>query len=262
MSAERCARTLKPWASSRSLPSPVPAPRSRPGWARCRCSRWASAPSRLRPLLWGLAAGSHGCRFRRRAAGAGTRRGIGLPSPAGLLAGVLFLWPAGERSSAATSMSGSCTAPASAARCWCSASCFVHSLPGGLRDRHGVRFRAGGPRASSCCSRSRCRTCPKARLRRSRCRTPGSRPAQQFWAAVATSAPAAAGRRHRLPARRAVPRRCFPFSFAFAAGAMLALVTLELVPQAFTRRTWRMRAGRQLGGRQPSMLALSAAIGV
>ena len=50
-------------------------------------------------------------------------------------------------------------------------------------------------------------------------------------------------------------------SFAFAAGAMLALVTLELVPQAFTRRTWRMALAGTLGG-AAVMLALSAAIGV
>ena len=39
-----------------------------------------------------------------------------------------------------------------------------------------------------------------------------------------------------------------PASFAFAAGAMLALVAIELVPQAVTRRTWRSAlAGALLG---------------
>ena len=52
-----------------------------------------------------------------------------------------------------------------------------------------------------------------------------------------------------------------PVSFAFAAGAMLALVALELVPQAFTRRTWRMALAGAAGG-SALMLALSAAIGV
>ena len=42
---------------------------------------------------------------------------------------------------------------------------------------------------------------------------------------------------------------------------MLALVTLELVQEAFTARTWRMAlAGTAAGG--AVMLALSAAIGV
>ena len=52
-----------------------------------------------------------------------------------------------------------------------------------------------------------------------------------------------------------------PFSFAFAAGAMLALVALELVPQAFRPRTWRSAlAGAAAGA--VAMLALSAGVGV
>ena len=52
-----------------------------------------------------------------------------------------------------------------------------------------------------------------------------------------------------------------PLSFAFAAGAMLALVAFELVPQAFTRRTWPSAlAGAAVGAL--AMLALSAAVGV
>ncbi len=50
-------------------------------------------------------------------------------------------------------------------------------------------------------------------------------------------------------------------SFAFAAGAMLALVALELVPQAFARRTWgRALAGALAGA--AAMLSLSALVGV
>ena len=52
-----------------------------------------------------------------------------------------------------------------------------------------------------------------------------------------------------------------PVSFAFAAGAMLALVVLELVPQAFIRRTWRMALAGTLAG-AAVMLVLTAAIGV
>ena len=52
-----------------------------------------------------------------------------------------------------------------------------------------------------------------------------------------------------------------PFSFAFAAGAMLALVLVELVPQAFTRRSWRRAgAGTLAGG--TTMLALAVLLGV
>ena len=53
-----------------------------------------------------------------------------------------------------------------------------------------------------------------------------------------------------------------PFSFAFAAGAMLALVLFELVPAAFAPGG-RLIAAR--GGRRPGralMLALAAVLGV
>ena len=52
-----------------------------------------------------------------------------------------------------------------------------------------------------------------------------------------------------------------PLSFAFAAGAMLALIAFELVPQAFTARTWRSALAGTMGG-AAVMLALSALIGV
>ena len=58
---------------------------------------------------------------------------------------------------------------------------------------------------------------------------------RQFWAAVATSAPQPVGRRDRLRGGRSRSRGLLPFSFAFAAGAMLALIALELLPQAYAR---------------------------
>lgn len=57
---------------------------------------------------------------------------------------------------------------------------------------------------------------------------------QQFWAAVLTSAPQPVG---AVVAYLAVEQieGLLPFSFAFAAGAMLSLVAVELAPQAFAR---------------------------
>jgi ZIP family zinc transporter len=57
---------------------------------------------------------------------------------------------------------------------------------------------------------------------------------QQFWAAVVSSAPQPVG---ALIAYALVNEieGLLAFSFAFAAGAMLALVLVELVPQAFRR---------------------------
>ena len=52
-----------------------------------------------------------------------------------------------------------------------------------------------------------------------------------------------------------------PVSFAFAAGAMLALVVVELVPEAFSSSGWRRAAVGTIAGGSV-MLALSALLGV
>jgi ZIP family zinc transporter len=83
---------------------------------------------------------------------------------------------------------------------------------------------------------------------------------RQFWAAVATSAPQPAGALIAYFAVEAV-QALLPISFAFAAGAMLALIVLEMLPSAF-------EAGRRLvpaagfAGGALLMLGLSALIGV
>ncbi len=66
---------------------------------------------------------------------------------------------------------------------------------------------------------------------------------RQFWAAVATSAPQPVG---ALIAFLLVEQVewLLPFSFAFAAGAMLALIAAEMLPQAFAGAA---RAGPSAG---------------
>jgi zinc transporter, ZIP family len=59
----------------------------------------------------------------------------------------------------------------------------------------------------------------------------GFSPVQQFWAAVATSAPQPIGAVIAFVAVEQVTG-LLPVSFAFAAGAMLALVFMEMLPQA------------------------------
>jgi ZIP family zinc transporter len=84
--------------------------------------------------------------------------------------------------------------------------------------------------------------------------------AQQFWAAVGTSAPQPVGAVISFVLVEQV-NGLLPVSFAFAAGAMLALVLIELLPQAFARTTWRgATAGTLLGA--AVMLTLSVALGV
>jgi ZIP family zinc transporter len=84
---------------------------------------------------------------------------------------------------------------------------------------------------------------------------------QQFWAAVLTSAPQPVG---AVAAYLAVEQidGLLPFSFAFAAGAMLSLVALELAPQAFARGG-RVAAteGTLVGAALMMLLALTLGVG-
>jgi ZIP family zinc transporter len=84
--------------------------------------------------------------------------------------------------------------------------------------------------------------------------------AQQFWAAVLTSAPQPVG---AVIAYLAVEQvsGLLPFSFAFAAGAMLSLVIVELVPQAFAPGGRTAAVAGTLAG-ATVMLLLAAIVGV
>jgi ZIP family zinc transporter len=81
----------------------------------------------------------------------------------------------------------------------------------------------------------------------------------QFWAAVLTSAPQPIGAVLAYLVVEHV-RGLLPVSFAFAAGAMLALVVFELVPQAFGRNH-RLGAGAGSLAGAAAMLALAAIAG-
>jgi ZIP family zinc transporter len=84
--------------------------------------------------------------------------------------------------------------------------------------------------------------------------------AQQFWAAVLTSVP--------QPVTAVVAyalveyiTELLPVSFGFAAGAMLSLVVVELLPKALARQRWMAGlAGTVIGA--ALMLTFSAALGV
>jgi ZIP family zinc transporter len=84
--------------------------------------------------------------------------------------------------------------------------------------------------------------------------------AQQFWAAVLTSAPQPVG---AVVAYLAVEEidGLLGFSFAFAAGAMLSLVAVELVPAAFARGTRGLAAAGTAAG-AAVMLLLAVTLGV
>jgi zinc transporter, ZIP family len=82
----------------------------------------------------------------------------------------------------------------------------------------------------------------------------------QFWAAVGTSAPQPLG---AVVAFLLVDQisGLLPFSFGFAAGAMLALVVFELLPQALLSRRYAPAAGGAAVG-AAVMLALAGLLGV
>ncbi len=84
--------------------------------------------------------------------------------------------------------------------------------------------------------------------------------AQQFWAAVLTSAPQPVG---AVIAYLTVEQitGLLPVSFAFAAGAMLALVGVEMLPQALARGGRPAALAGALAG-AAVMLVLAAALGV
>ena len=88
----------------------------------------------------------------------------------------------------------------------------------------------------------------------------GFSPAQQWWAAVLTSAPQPVGAVIAFLAVEQISG-LLPFSFAFAAGAMLALVIIELVPIAFARGGRSAAAAGTAAG-AGVMLLLAALLGV
>jgi len=82
---------------------------------------------------------------------------------------------------------------------------------------------------------------------------------QQFWAAVLTSAPQPIGAAISYLLVETI-QGLLGVSFAFAAGAMLALVATDLLPPALRARGWRGPAGFLVGA--AIMLALSEALSV
>ncbi len=84
--------------------------------------------------------------------------------------------------------------------------------------------------------------------------------ARQFWAAVATSAPQPIGALIAFVAVEEIGG-LLPFSFAFAAGAMLALILVEMLPRAYAGPD-RLRPSAGLAAGAALMLCLSFALGV
>ena len=82
---------------------------------------------------------------------------------------------------------------------------------------------------------------------------------QQFWAAILTSAPQPVGAAIAFLLVETI-QGLLGYSFAFAAGAMLALVATDLIPRSFRPRTGWGPLGLLTVAR--IMLALSVALSV
>ena len=213
----------------------------------------------LRPLLWGLAAGVMAVASVVGLLEPALDSGSGAAVAGGLLAGVLFLI-GGRRALEHRDVHVGAMRGAGVRR---SVLVFgvllVHSLPEGFAIGTAFASDQAGLGLFVVLAIA-VQNIPEGTTSAIPMRDAGFTPSQQFWAAVATSAPQPVG---AVAAYLLVEEfeALLPVSFAFAAGAMLALVVLELVPQAFTRRTWTMALAGAIGG-GAVMLALSAAVGV
>jgi zinc transporter, ZIP family len=215
--------------------------------------------ARLTPLLLGFAAGTMGV---------ASVAGLLLPALdegslstvlVGLLAGATLLGVVRRRLGSKVSFMGR-AGPGARTSALVFIVLFVHSLPEGLAigtafasDRAGLSLFVILAIAIQNVPEGTSVAIPMASAGFSRTR--------QFWAAVATSAPQPVG---ALIAFLLVEQveALLPFSFAFAAGAMLTLIAVELLPDAYADR--RRRLGPSLGILLGAalMLILSFSLGV
>ena len=214
---------------------------------------------RLTPALLGFAAGVMGVAAVAGLSIPAFEEGSAPEAIGGLLLGVAFLAVVQLRLSPRTRFMGR-TGPGTRTSALVFLVLFVHSLPEGLAigtafasDRAGLSLFVILAIAIQNIPEGTSVAIPMHQA--------GFGPKRQFWAAVLTSAPQPAG---ALIAYLAVEEitGLLPLSFAFAAGAMLALVALELLPRAFAKPAGRLQAGAGLAGGALVMLALSLLLGV
>jgi ZIP family zinc transporter len=214
--------------------------------------------ARLAPLLLGFAAGVMGVAAVAGLLIPATQEGSSAEVLGGLALGVGFLLVARRRMrGASTFMGRSGSGARSSALVFLVL--FVHSLPEGLAlgtafasDRAGLSLFVFLAIAIQNIPEGTSVAIPMERA--------GFGYARQFWTAVATSAPQPVGAAIAYVAVEEVSA-LLPISFAFAAGAMLALIAVEMLPTAYAGGERALPgAGIALGA--ALMLALSLALGV
>ncbi|HWA54728.1 MAG TPA: ZIP family metal transporter [Solirubrobacterales bacterium] len=214
--------------------------------------------ARFTPLLLGFAAGVMAvAALSGLLIPAFEEDGAGL-ALAGLLVGVAFLLVAKRYLSADATFMGR-SGPGARASALVFLVLFVHSLPEGLAVGTAYASERAGLSLFVIVAIA-IQNVPEGTSVAIPMQEAGFGPARQFWAAVGTSAPQPVGALIAFFAVEEVSG-LLPFSFAFAAGAMLALVLVEILPRAYSGAA---RLGPSLGIALGAalMLALGAVLGV
>jgi ZIP family zinc transporter len=213
---------------------------------------------RLTPFLLGFASGVMGVAAIAGLLIPATEEGSGFEVVGGLAVGIAFLVIVSRRFDADHGFMGR-SGPGSRTSALVFLVLFVHSLPEGLAvgtafasDRAGLSLfviLAIG-----------IQNVPEGTSVAIPMQEAGFGRARQFWAAVATSAPQPVGALIAFLAVEEVTG-LLPFSFAFAAGAMLALIVVEMLPKAYSGPRPLEPSIGLIGGASV-MLGLSFALGV
>ncbi len=221
-------------------------------------SRLGARTAELRPVLWGLTVGLMTVASIVGLLLPGLREGSGPAVVTGTVCGVLFLLGSRRFLSHRHVAFGGTTGEGAQRSALVFLVLLVHSLPEG--------FAVGTAYASSTDTLGlyvilaiALQNIPEGTSVAIPMEAAGSSRTSQFWAAVGTSAPQPVG---ALVAYLLVTEisDLLPFSFGFAAGAMLSLVVIELVPQVLAS-PGRVRAMLGAMGGAALMLALAAALG-
>lgn len=217
-----------------------------------------SRAKELTPLLLGFAAGVMGVAAIAGLLIPASEEGSAVEVLAGLAVGVGFLMLARRRFDSDAGFMGR-TGPGARTSALVFLVLFVHSLPEGLAigtafasDRAGLSLFVILAIAIQNIPEGTSVAIPMAEA--------GFGRGRQFWAAVATSAPQPLG---AVVAYLAVEEvtGLLPLSFAFAAGAMLALIAVEMLPSAYkARRPLQPTTGVAIGA--ALMVGLSLWLGV
>jgi ZIP family zinc transporter len=212
----------------------------------------------LTPLLLGFAAGVMGVASIAGLLIPATEEGSTLAVVGGLAAGAGLLGVIRSRLDPHTTFMGR-SGPGASTSALVFLVLFVHSLPEGFAvgtafasDRAGLSLFVILAIAIQNIPEGTSVAIPMAAAGFSRTR--------QFWAAVGTSAPQPIGALIAFVAVEQISS-LLPFSFAFAAGAMLALIAVEMLPQAFSG-SGRLGPSVGLACGAALMLILSLLLGV